>query len=229
MKLNTGALQSVTLLEMLNGANAAALEGANGNWEVFQFADAEEIDPGIWVLSTLLRGQLGTDDAFAHPAQAGARFVMLDGAVVPAGLRSDEIGRELNWRCGPVGYDLSNRYATTFISVGGMRALRPLSPVRLRGLRMSNGDHQFGWTRRGRIDADSWLASEIPLGEDEELYSVQLMQGENIIASAECDEPRWTVPAAQIAGLDEVVLQVRQISRAVGHGIAARCVFNFNI
>ncbi len=229
VEMGAGALQSVAMLDMLNGANAAALEAADGNWEVLQFAGAEEVEPGIWVLSKLLRGQLGTEDASASGARAGARFVMLDGAVVPAGLRSGEIGRELNWRCGPVGYDLSDRYATSITMAGGIRALRPLSPVHLRSRWLVNGDIEFGWTRRGRVDADSWLASEIPLGEDEELYTVQLMQDANVFASAERAEPHWLVPATEIAGHGEIVLRVSQMSRAVGEGVAATRAFNFNI
>jgi len=227
VQLGAGALQSVTTVDMLGGANAAALECASGQWEVFQFASADEIQPGIWKLSQLLRGQLGTEDSLAAGADVGARFVLLDGTVVPAGLRSGEIGRELDWRCGPVGYDLSDRYATSLMQAGGIRALLPLSPVHLRG-RLKSGGFEFAWTRRGRIDADSWLANEIPLGEDEERYAAQLNDADGVFASAELAEPRWEVPTAEIAGRGEIVLQVSQMSRAVGSGIPASRTFKLN-
>ena len=72
-------------LQLLNGANAAAIRSANSAWEVIQFQEAEEIGPDIWRLQTLLRGQLGTSDAMLAGAPVGSSFVLLDEAVRPAG------------------------------------------------------------------------------------------------------------------------------------------------
>jgi hypothetical protein len=227
VEMGAGSLQSVTIADLLNGANAAALQAIDGNWEIVQFAHAEEVEPGHWHLSRLLRGQLGTEDVLAAGAMAGANFVMLDGALAPAGLRPGEVGREFDWRCGPAGYDLSDRYATSLRAAGGLRALLPLSPVHLRGRRNPAGDLEFSWIRRGRIDADSWLASEIPLGEDEERYLAQLGDDAGVFASAELVEPRWNVPAALVAGHGQFVLRVSQMSRAVGQGGTASRSFNF--
>lgn len=224
VRLHGGSLQSVTVKDMLNGANACAIENAAG-WEVLQFAGADEIALGLWELSDLLRGQLGTEDALASGAMAGARFVLLDRAVAAAGLQPSEIGRELNWRCAPAGYDLSDRYASAAFLSGGIRALTPLSPCHLRCRRFGE-TLAFGWTRRGRIDADSWLSSDIPLGEAEERYQATLLDGQTIIAEAETTQPHWEVVASLVTG--SATLRVSQVSLAVGPGIAASRTFPFN-
>ncbi len=225
VRLFAGALQSVSRLDLLNGANAAVIQGSDGRGEVLQFATAEETEPDVWRLCDLLRGQLGTEDVLETGVPAGAHFVRLDSAVVAAGLQPSEIGRELNWRCLPAGYDLSDRYAMSVTMAGGLRALMPLASVHLR-MRRTEAGAAFTWIRRGRIDADSWLASDIPLGEADELYAARLLDGTGIVLSAELAEPLWPVPAAALAGLSEVTLEVRQVSQAIGPGFAASRTFH---
>ena len=60
-------------------------------------------------LSGLLRGQAGTEFAMRAPLAAGARFVLLDGAVTPVDLTPDEIGLAYTWRCGPASRDIGDR------------------------------------------------------------------------------------------------------------------------
>src|SRR5690606_24862221 len=120
---------SVTTLQLLNGANAAAVRSASGAWEVLQFQVAEETSAGIWRLSGLLRGQLGTVDAMAAGSPAGADFVVLNEAVVPAGLQANEAGLRLNWRIGPSSAVLSDSAFVTSTQIGGLRALVPSAPI----------------------------------------------------------------------------------------------------
>jgi hypothetical protein len=217
---------SVSLSQLLNGANAAAMRSTSGNWEIVQFATAEEIAPQLWRLTGLLRGQLGTDDAMAAGAPAGADFVLLDDAVAPAGLQESEMGLLLNWRVGPSGADLSSANFTTQAQIGGLRVLLPLSPVHLRAER-AGGDIRFSWIRRGRIDADKWDGSDIPLGEEREEYRIDIARpGGAVLRTAVVAEPSWLYPAAA-AGDDfgalpaEIEVSVRQFSVAAGWGIPA--------
>ncbi|MGB3644827.1 MAG: glycoside hydrolase/phage tail family protein [Mesorhizobium sp.] len=217
---------SVSLSQLLNGANAAAMRSASGNWEIVQFATAEEISPQLWQLSDLLRGQLGTDDAMATGAPAGADFVLLDDAVVPAGLQESEMGLLLNWRVGPSGADLSSTNFTTQAQFGGLRALLPLSPVHLRAER-AGADIRFSWIRRSRIDADKWDGSDIPLGEEREEYRIEIARpGGTLVRTATVAEPSWLYPAAAVGGdfgtlPAEIEVSVRQFSVAAGWGIPA--------
>lgn len=226
VELFEGELSSVSRNQMLNGANAAAVRSGSGAWEVLQFQLAEEIAASHWRLTGLLRGQLGTRDAMVAGATAGADFVLLGEAVVPAGLQASEIGITLNWRAIPSGSNLDGGGAAPSVETGGLRALRPLSPVHLR-LAPADDGVTLSWIRRGRIDADSWTGTDIPLGEAVEAYQVAIgLPGSPPARQWQLDEPRVSYAAAEIAadfGLvpEEVEVVVRQISQAVGPGFPA--------
>ncbi|MCV0396198.1 MAG: glycoside hydrolase/phage tail family protein [Rhizobiaceae bacterium] len=227
-----GELASVSALQMLNGLNAAAIGSADEVWEIVQFQQAEEVEPSRWRLTGLLRGQLGTDDAMRAGAAAGARFVLLDAAVTAAGLRTVETGLELTWRVAPAGRPLSSTDAQTFTLAGGLRALTPLSPVHVRARMTPAGDVDVTWIRRGRIDADAWLAPEIPLGETAEVYRVEVSaEGGPAVRTVEVAAPSWTYPAALRAGdfpvmPDALDFTIRQMG-AGGPGVGRTITFRF--
>lgn len=224
VELFDAEIASVSRMQLLNGANVCAIRSASGAWEIVQFATAEEISPQIWRLSGLLRGQLGTSDAMAEGAPKIADFVILDDAVVSAGLLESEVGLLLNWRVGPAGSDFSAANFTSISAIGGMRALLPLSPVHLKSEWVGN-DLNLSWTRRSRIEADSWMAPEIPLGEQREEYQVEVAPpGGSVVRTKIVSEPVYLYPASDIladfgAGPAEVDVTIRQFSAAVGWGI----------
>jgi hypothetical protein len=222
-----GEFQSISRIRMCNGGNAAAVRSSAGVWEILQFEHAEEIEPSVWRLSGLLRGQLGTGDAMMAGAATGAPFVLLDEAVAPAGLKAEEIGLELNWRVGPAGYDISGEHFLQVSAEGGMRALLPLSPVHLKA-HLRDGDLHLSWIRRGRIDADSWLGEDIPLGEAQEAYRIRVAgQNGSIVRTVDTTAPAWIYTATMIAAdfpepPASIDISVSQMSAAVGPGIPAR-------
>jgi HK97 family phage prohead protease len=220
-----GALSSVPVLQLLNGANTAVIRSDSGAWEVIQFGSAEEIAPSVWRLTTLLRGQQGTGDALAAGASAGAPFVLIDHAVVKAGLQAEHTGLALNWMVGPTGQDFGGPTHVGLAMAGGIRARLPLAPVHLHVARQSSGDALVTWTRRGRIDADSWLSEDIPLGEEHERYRVEVRAaGDIVVRTAETANANWTYDAAWIASdlpalPAEIEITVRQISATAGAGL----------
>ncbi len=185
------------MAQILNGANTALLRAPGGDWEVFQFLEAEEIGQSRWKLTRLLRGQLGTEQAASALKDAETPFILLDGAVVSAGLQVPEIGLELNWRVGTAGKAFSDDYFDTVRTSGGMRGLRPLSPVHPKMVRLANGDLSFNWIRRGRIDADDWLQEDIPLGEEREAYRIEIWWNDTLVRSSQTSAPSWIYGAAE--------------------------------
>ncbi len=163
----------------------------------------------------------------AAGAVAGSPFALVDEAVKPVGLLSSEIGLSLNWRVGPSGEDFSGQAFGAYTETGGLRALTPLSPVHLKAVRQPDGDIDISWIRRGRIDADSWLGSEIPLGEEAEAYRVDIAaEGGNIVRSLTVASPSLTYMAAFMAEdfpvtPERIRITIRQISAAVGPGVPA--------
>ena len=233
VRLSEGELSSVSRARLLNGANAAAVRSGAGGWEVLQFEDAEEVAASVWRLGGLLRGQSGTGDCAAAGAAAGAAFVLLDEAVVPAGLAASEVGLVLRWRVGPSGHDLSPAHCVEEEVAGGVRARLPLSPVHIRATRTVGGDWTLSWIRRGRIDADGWEGAEIPLGENEEAYRIDIgPPGGPVLRTETVAQTGWTYAAANLAAdfaslPAEADVAIRQLG-AGGWGLpgVARIIFN---
>lgn len=130
----------------------------------------------------------------------------------PLGLAASERGRRLSLDRGSCGNGGRNERAFAF--EGGLRALTPLAPVHLSAERRGDGV-LFRWKRRGRVEADGWDASEIPLDEPFELYRVEVLDGETVRRVAEVSEPVWFYPAADEltdfpALRDHISVRVRQ-------------------
>ena len=101
VEINRGTLASASEASVLNGANALAIENADGEWEILQFASAELIATRKYILSDLLRGQRGSEHAMRDPVATGARVLVLDAALSQPGLQDAEVGLALSWRYGP--------------------------------------------------------------------------------------------------------------------------------
>ncbi|MCZ4075451.1 baseplate multidomain protein megatron [Agrobacterium sp. LMR679] len=218
-----GEVSSAGELSVLNGENRLAIKAANGVWEIVAFVKAEEIAPARWRLSSLLRGLAGTEDALAAGAPKGAPVVVLDAAVQPLGLAASERGRRLNWIAEAAG--MVGAPSGPFAFEGGLRALTPLAPVHLAAERRGDGVF-IRWKRRGRVEADGWDASDIPLDEPFELYRIEVLDGETVRRMAEVSQPFWFYPAADEltdfpALRDHISVRVRMLGRAVPPGVVA--------
>ena len=157
-------------------------------------------------------------------ADIGADVVVLDAAVVPLGLASEERGVAMNWLV-EAGGSTGGR-AGPFVFAGGLRAEMPFSPVHVHGERQADGAIAITWIRRGRVDADSWEAADIPLDETDEGYRVEILNGDAVRRSIEVVAPVCIYAAAeQVADFgalpNRLVLRLRQLGRAVPLGVAA--------
>jgi hypothetical protein len=227
--LDFGELASVTEEALLNGANFAAVENADGEWELIQFQLAALVAPATYDLSVLLRGMNGTERAMRSPVAAGARFVLVNGAVTPVDLRPDEIGLALNYKFGPASEGLDEpsygSVAHAFLGLG----LRPLSPVHLQGKRNpSNGDWTLSWVRRTRVGGDSWAGLEVPLAEESEFYRLEILDapGSEVLRSVDIANSSFVYTAAMQtedfgAPQWNVAIRVAQVSPVYGAGVPA--------
>lgn len=222
VKLSAGTLASASQGAVLNGANAMAIGNPEtGDWEVFQFANAQLVAPRTWELSLRLRGQLGTDALMPAEWPIGAQVVLLDRTLVQLDMPASARGLARHYRVGlgSLGYDDPSvqHVERAFAGVG----LRPYAPVHLRAERASSGDLALAWVRRTRIDGDSWQGAEVPLGEESESYLVRVTQGATLLAEATVPSPGWTWTAAAQAGASgAVTISVAQISARFGPGLA---------
>ena len=227
--LDAGTLASSTRLQVLGGANVAALEQTPDVWEVFQFESATLIAPGRYELQTLLRGQRGTDRAELPVILPGSRFVLLDASVTAVDMSADDIGILYNWRVGPTARDIGDASYIGLTHTFKGTGLLPLRPVQLRGHRNAVGDLTISWLRRTRRHGDSWEPTDVPLGEEIESYFVEILAS----SAANANKVRsLTVPASllvypasqQITDFggpqSRIVVRIAQISRSAGLGAA---------
>jgi hypothetical protein len=223
IRLVGGAAQSVSKLEVLNGANALAVEGPGGEWEIIQFREAVLVEPETYEIRGLLRGLQGTEAGQAAPVAAGARIVSLAGATVAALLAEHERGPALLWRFAPQGRPFGDPSAGSATAAYLGRDLRPLSPVHLRVRRVA-GDLLFSWRRRTRVGGDDWASPDVPLAEAGERYRFELLDGGNAVLTREVVAQEALVTAAEEAALlpggphFSFEVRVAQISAAYGPG-----------
>jgi hypothetical protein len=173
-----GAFESLTEAAVLAGGNSALLETEAG-WELVQFREAELVAPETWRLSGWLRGQGGS---VSEAAEAGARLVVLDGAVRVADLTSLETGLELLWKAGD-GAAEAERFDN--------RAGLPWQPCQLR---VRGG--AASWIRRGREIADSWSFPEAP---NEGRFAAEFDTGSGFEGRIEVEVPGCDVPPGTLA------------------------------
>ena len=217
-----GAFETVSRLQLLHGANAFAVLADNGAYEIIQAERAEEVAPGRWRFSGLLRGQAGTDDAMLAGAAAGSSIVALDDAVVALPLTDAERGLPLHYVAERLGGAAGGAPFATF--AGGERGLTPFSPVHVRARRTGAGV-EVRWVRRGRLDADNWSPAEIPMDEGTEAYRIEVLSGATVKRTVAVAAPVWIYPQAdELAdfGALQSALSVRiaQAGLAVPFGIA---------
>jgi hypothetical protein len=224
VQLYGGALASVSDTLLFAGANAAAVQRADGAWEVIQFANAELVGEHTYLLSRLLRAQAGSEWAMGAPLAAGAPFVLLDANLLPVASGLETLERTMQLRAVAAARDYGDPAALALAVTPQPTALLPLSPVHVKARRDASGV-TFTWIRRTRIDGDSW-SGEVPLGEASEQYALDILTGANVLRTLNV-----TTPAALYAAADELVdfgapqsaihVRVYQISATAGRGIAA--------
>lgn len=223
--LDSGTLESVTPIALFGGANTAAVDVGGGRWEVLQYERAELIASDTYRLSGLLRGQAGTEDLIADTLAAGARFVLLDAAVTRLDMTLADFAIPYRWRIGPADRDIGHPDYVERVEAFAGRQLKPLAPVHLAG-RRSGGDVRLSWVRRTRSDGDPWEMAEVPLGEAEERYRIEILAGAAVVRTLTTTAPTATYTAAdQVADFgtppSTVTVRIAQMSAVAGAGIPA--------
>lgn len=179
-----------------------------------------------FALSGLMRGQLGQELQISEHA-AGERFVLLNTAVRRMVNVVTDIGQTHQVKAVTLNQYFDSVTDEDFTDDG--IALRPYSPVALRGEWQENGDLAVAWVRRSRLVARYTDAGVFaPLGELNEAYRVRVFDDPDVAAvrSADTASPEWTYSAADIASDgfssgDTITIEPRQLSDIVGEGFAA--------
>ena len=217
--LGDGALENVALAALLNGANAAVIGG-----EIIQFQTVTLLSPGVYRLSQLLRGRMGTE-AYVSGHVLHERFVLLNDAVVPLAFPLSNAGQTHIFQTTTYG-DLLGTGNTQSCSIEA-NSLKPLSPVKLRASRDSSGDVTIRWIRRTRIDGGLKDYVDVPLREESELYEVKIYSGSTVLRSWRVTTPVIVYSSAnQLSDFGtsptSLTIAVAQVSALVGLGFVTQ-------
>jgi hypothetical protein len=220
-----GTLASVSEAQVLNGANAAAVQRPDGAWEVLQFSNAELVGDRTYQLSNFLRGQMGSEWAMAGPLPAGASFVLLDQQVVPIARGLDMLGRSVQLRIVAADRSHDDPAAALSTATPQTTALMPLAPVHLNAERTVAGIN-LSWIRRKRGPMPASWDVAVPLGEDSEAYELDILSGAAVVRTLHSATPSVLYAATDETadfGGPQSTLSVRayQLSAAIGRGFPA--------
>jgi hypothetical protein len=226
----SGALASVTEAELFNGANTVAIgSGQSDHWEVFQFRDATLVGPDLYEVSSRLRGQAGTDGLMPGVWPAGSYVVVLTSGLDQIVHGTSERGLLRTYRTGPAALPVTDAaYVETERAFEGV-GLRPYAPVHLKSRVDAAGDSHISWIRRTRIDGDTWLGYDVPLGEEREAYLVRVLDGTSILREVEVAGTGWVYTQVQKSadGIGATYsVEIAQLSDRYGPGPFGRITLN---
>lgn len=187
-----------------------------------QFSSATLIAQSRWQLKTLLRGQSGTENEALAGSLEGASVVLLNESVVPLSTSLNDVGRPLTIKVGPASRDVLDPSFITQTITPEKTALEPLSPVHVKAQRQAGGVN-VSWVRRTRFSGDAWDASDVPLGEEQERYQLEIMSGSIIkrtLISTTQNALYTSADELSDFGASQSALSVRlcQLSTTVGEG-----------
>lgn len=173
----TQNLESITEAVMLADATKnVALVGDM----VVQFANAEQVMgyPNRWQLFTLLNGRRGTESHIGDTF-TDKRFVLINDAVKFIPARLGDRNSSFDYRAVTVGQSLGDAATVSFAWTG--QSLKPLSPVIGKGKRDTLGNLFIQWTRRSRLGPGMIPGSDVPLGEEQEMYDVEILNVSTVV------------------------------------------------
>jgi len=220
------ALSSLPALSILNGGNLASL----GN-EIFQFKNAVLVSAGLYKLSGLLRGRLGTELGMAGHG-VGERFVLLTGVLQIQPIPSSDIGAARLYQAVSNGQALGSGPQQTVIAAG--RTLQCFSPVYLFATNNGvAGDIAIRWLRRDRLHWQWRDLVDIPMSESTEAYVVSIFSGASVVrtisvSGAGVQNATYTAAqqttdfGAPFNPGDLLTFGVQQISAVTGPGVMAK-------
>lgn len=228
------SLASCTNLQMLNGANAAALlNPLTGVVEIIQFQNVTQNTDGSYTLDTLLRGRRGTE-VYTGTHTVGEVFILLttaSGQVSTGGSMFNQalgdLGLPRFYKPVTRGQTFSDAPVTVFTDTG--RALKPYAPV-MQAAATSGSDIAISWERRTRVGG-AWRdgLGTVSLNEDSESYEVDVYDGTGttVLRTLTATSTSVTYLAADIttdfgSPPATLTMAVYQISGEVGRGFSKK-------
>ena len=221
IRMTAGTLSSAATESVLSGGNTLAIgDGSEDGWEIVQFTDAVLVGPQEWEVTGLLRGQAGSDAMMPDVWPRGSRVVVMNGPPRQISLPTSARGLQRHYRFGPVKHAVTQKTFRHRVLTFKGNGYRPYAPCHLRQSQATGG-LRLDWIRRARIDGDLWGQTEVPLGEEQESYLVQVRLGGAVVREVTVSEPHFDYTVTQRVadtGGTGFTLWVAQVSARFGVG-----------
>ena len=175
------SLSSTTDLAVLAGANGLVVGS-----EIVQWVNVTPVDSDNreFIFTRLLRGRYCTDGYVYKHTQGEFFFVLSPEYLTPAGSSADR-GMSVLYRAASAASDLSSTNTQEFTNIGA--PVMPYSPCHVTGVDTLSGStfiHKVvSWFRRDRY-TDGWQSgADIPMNEDREEYSVEVLMPNGVVGT----------------------------------------------
>ncbi len=206
----------------MNWGNAALLGD-----EIIQWRNATLLSEGLYELSGLLRGRRGTESA-TGTHRVGEKFVVLASeGLYRTPLPSTEIGKTSYYKAMVAGGNWDDAPDTPYAFNAG--SLRCFSPVQISGSRNGSSDLTITWMRRTRWYGE-WLDNvDVPLFEDSENYTIDVLSGTQVVRTLTATSTTANYTAAQQTadfGSTQAAISVAvyQMNSIAGRGTAGKAI-----
>lgn len=210
-----GALGTITTEQLLNGLNIAVV-----GEEIIGFRDAEELNPGQFRLSGLLRGLRDTvDHTSTHVL--GERFILIDTDIIQfAALTNVVINQPRFWKGLSLGQTDSD--VSSFQQNITGENLVPFRPVTIDGTRDGSDNLTITWDRQDRASFPL-LVIPPPLSEQSLEFEIDFLDGATVVRTktVTAETASYTAAEQTTDGLtpgDPVDVRIYQMSVIVGRG-----------
>ncbi|MBI3672549.1 MAG: glycoside hydrolase/phage tail family protein [Rhizobiales bacterium] len=158
-------------------------------------------------------------DVLSGRVNALAIEIQIDGA-----LAERNVARFYKW--GPSGVSQSDPAWQQETFTARCVGLMPWSPVHVAGNRNVSGDLAISWIRRTRFGGVWTDGTDVPLNEETESYSVDILNGTTVVRTIAVAAPSASYTAAQQvtdfgSAQSAIAVKIYQLSATVGRGRAA--------
>lgn len=224
IELYNGSISDVTREECLNGSNRAFLGG-----ELIGFTGAEDLGGNTFRLTGLLRGLRDTL-LTGHAIDEGVLVLSPTTAVKAGSYTSAQIGTTDYFRAAAVGDDVLGLTSQAVTYAGG--SVRCFSPAQLNAERdFVTNDWTLSWFRRTRAWTRLFQETPEPLEEATEVYSVDIMDGVDIVRTISVSATTETTYTSAMQTTDfgapqtALTIRVYQVGAVLGRGRKAEGTF----
>lgn len=214
-------LESVSMLAILNGANALLVGD-----EIINFSSVTLNADGTYTLHTLLRGRRGTEAAVKNHEVAEKVLLLEEGRLCRDIMPLSHLNMSHYWKAVAAG-QLVEEVPVQVKALTG-RDLMPFAPVHVTAERTPES-LVLRWVRRGRVGARS-LSSNTPLSETSETYEILFEFDEKSLSKYVRNETVFSYELSEfntdfdvlLSEIPTLTIQIFQVSETIGRGLPAK-------